>query len=227
MPAPPILGDIARKVRADEVFLYAYAQYLRNTDGDIYAAGEVGVELGRVQNRADENIRAGVRLRVAAQSCHGDKQPVGNDKLFEIAPQYALKAEGYLLKIRLMPGKKRVLEIAEARNGALNEQRKERGKQRDAQYVPLRLDLLPVHVDDVADGLEGVERYAERQHPVDRGNAGRKDRIYVIYKEVCVLERGKYADIGNKREHKYQLAALFALLFIRLAPGPLERPALG
>ena len=125
MPSAPIFGDIARKIRTDEVLLHLYSKYLCNTDGDIYAAGEVGIKLGCIQNGADENIRARVRRRIAAQRSHRNKQPVGNDELFEIAPKNALKAEGYLLEIRLMLGKKRVLQVAEARNGSLNEQRKE------------------------------------------------------------------------------------------------------
>ena len=125
MPSAPIFGDIARKIRTDEVLLHLYSKYLRNTDGYVYAAGEVGIKLGCIQNGADENIRARVRQRIAAQRCDRSKQPVGNDELFEIAPKNALKAEGYLLKVGLMLGKKRILQIAKARNGALNEQRKE------------------------------------------------------------------------------------------------------
>ena len=125
MPSAPIFGDIARKIRTDEVLLHLYSKHLRNTDGYVYAAGEVGIKLGCVQNGADENIRARVRRRIAAQRSHRSKQPVGNDELFKVAPKNALKAEGYLLEICLMLGKKRVLQVAEARNGALNEQRKE------------------------------------------------------------------------------------------------------
>ena len=97
-----------------EVFLHPYAQHLSNADGYIDAAGEVGVKLGRVQHGADEHISALIRRRVAAQRRHGDKQPVGNYELFEIAPEYALQAEGYLLEVRLMLGKQRLAQVAEA-----------------------------------------------------------------------------------------------------------------
>ena len=125
MPSAPIFGDIARKIRTDEVLLHLYSKHLCNTDGYVYAAGEVGIKLGCVQNGADENIRARVRRRIAAQRCDRSKQSVGNDELFKVAPKNALKAEGYLLKVGLMLGKKRILQIAEARYRPLNEQRKE------------------------------------------------------------------------------------------------------
>ena len=223
MPAPPILGNIARKVLADKVFLYAYAQNLRDTDGYVYAAGEVCIELCRIQNSTDENICTRIRLWVTAQRCDRNKQSVSNDELFEITPQDALKSEGYLLKIGLMLGVESFFQISKTRNRPLDEQRKERRKQRNTQYVLLRFDLFPIYVDDVAHGLEGVKRYAEGKHPVDRRDIGIKQRVYVIYEEVCVLERGEYAEVGNQCEHKYQLAALFALLFVCLALGPLKR----
>ena len=116
-----------------------------------------------------------------------------------------------------MLGKKRVLQVAEAGYRALNEQREKRGEKRNLQDVALGLDFFPIHIDDIAHRLEGVERYAQRQHPVHGGDIGRKQRVEVKDDEVCVLQCRKDAEVDQKCEHKHTLALFLLKLFILLA----------
>ncbi len=226
VPPAPVFGDIARKIRADEIFLYLHAEHLRNADGDIYAAGEIGVQLRCVQHGSDENICSRVGARIAAQRRYCDKEPVCNNELFEVAPEYALKTERYLLEVGPMLGKKRVLQIAEARNGSLDQQWEKRCKQRDAQYISLRLDLFPVYIYDIADGLEGVKRNAQRQHPVHRADRCSENGVDIRDYKICVFQRCENAEVDDQRQYEYPPAVLLAALFERPALIPLQRLAL-
>jgi len=93
-----------------------------------------------------------------------------------------------------------LVELWEQRLGPLDRPGDQLGKEADeseeSQEVACRLDLAPINVDAVAEGLEGVEADADRQDDAQRRDVGlepeRREQVGKgVDEEVEVLEDGE------------------------------------
>ena len=86
MPAAPVFRNVFGKIRPVEVLLYANSKHLRDPDGDIDSARKIRVQLNRIQRHSKQRICACIHGRISDEHADRRKQPVRNDKLFEISP---------------------------------------------------------------------------------------------------------------------------------------------
>ena len=222
MPAVPVLGERAREVRAAEVFAHGDAEHLRHAARDVDAAGEVGIELQRVHERRQQHVGAGVvgvRPGDGVDHAHG---AVGDDELFEKAPEDQLCAEADVVKVIFVLVIELVRQLVVHADRALNDLREEGHEQRELADVALGGHFFAVDVEHVAHGLERVKRDAQRQQQPDvaerdRQPHGRKERLHGLGKEVIVFEHGEDAEVQQQDGDHERLAAGLAALFVRLA----------
>ncbi len=180
MPAPPIFGDILGEKGSDEVFRQGNTQCLGQTDGDVDAAGEIPVNLDGVEAGQHQEGRAGV-LR-PLQGGHGHGNPVGHHQLFEVAPEHPLKTEGNLLAVKGMAGSELGGEGIIPGDRSLNQLGEIGDEQSQLGKIPLRGAFAPVHIDDIAHGLEHIEGDAQGQPQGQEGDTpglgGAVQRLY-------------------------------------------------
>ena len=171
VPAAPEIADARREVRRVEVLHQVEAEDLRRADRDHRVAAEVAVDLQRKRQRRQQQRHAAEGRVVVPDGVHEDRSPVGDDHLQEESPDHQDGALGHAFRVPqllfvsvLYLGQ----QVFRTLDGSRHELREERHEQRVAQQVLLRLRVAAVHVDDVAQRLERVERDADGQQQVER-----------------------------------------------------------
>ena len=200
VPATPEVADARRKIRRIEVLHQVEAEDLCRADRDHRVAAEVAVDLQRKRQRRQQQRHAAEGRVVVPDGVHEDRSPVGDDHLQEESPDHQDGALGHAFRVPqllfvsvLYLGQ----QVFRTLDGSRHELREERHEQRVAQQVLLRLRVAAVHVDDVAQRLERVERDADGQQQVQRagGADGRKDH-------VAVFEHGQDGQVEHDAERE-------------------------
>lgn len=163
MPAPPELGDRLADVRLLEVFHEAETHHQAQANGHVAVAGEVEVQLRGVGQRAERGIACCGVLQGEAMVGH-HRQVVGNKDLLDETlhePRATLEfIQGVGAVVELVD------QVTKAQHGTGDQVREDRHERRKVDEVASRRSVATVHVDDVADGLEDVERDPDRQQHV-------------------------------------------------------------
>ena len=206
VPPAPVLGDVLGEEGPLEVLGDLHSQHLGHADGDVDAAGEVGVELHGVEEHHRQHVEPGVLLRRGGELPQGDGQPVGDDELFAQAPQGPHAAHGDWPGIPAVLGVQGLAQVVIAADGTLDQLGEEGDEEGEPAQTALRGVLAPVHVDEVAHGLEGVEGYAKRKQK------SKLPRIWYIFKEC------QYAEIAKQRK-QHDCHSLFSALFLVFLSG--------
>ena len=92
MPAPPVFGDRFGEIRAVKIFRQTDAQHLAQAADDIHVAGKICINLRAVQKRTHQHRDAGIFRIIGKHRLHIRRQRIGNDELFEKAPEHPLQA---------------------------------------------------------------------------------------------------------------------------------------
>ena len=222
-PAPEVAqGD--GEVGTFEVGRKADAEQLRDAGDQVDAAGEVAVLLQRVKQHGHDDHRAAVRLLPAEHRADQRERAVGDDLLFEEAPEHEQRAALDVCNVEAVRRLQLGGELIKARDRALNQLREEGDEQRKLRRVPLRRVFAVVHVDQIAHRLERVKRDAQRQHQRKRRTShGRQQRR-------GVLEQREHAEVEQQHGIKDRALAAFGLRLERLfarrvqfGPAGLER----
>ena len=205
VPAPPEILDGGGEVGAVEVLHKAEAQHFGRAPGDVGVGGEIAVNLEGKGHGGHQEGPAPLVLGVVVHGVHHGGQVVGDDHLFEQAPQHrvdagldVLVAEGVVL-----------LELVEDVAGALDGPGHQLGEEGDEQGVVdevlLRFHVLAVDIDGVAQGLEGVEGDAHGQEHVQQGHVQAQargvDRVGQKARgEVVILEEEQHPQVEEEAE---------------------------
>ncbi|MNO93249.1 hypothetical protein D3C76_848460 [compost metagenome] len=206
VPAPPELGDRLADVRLLEVFHEAETHHQAQADGHVAVTGEVEIQLRGIRQGAEPGIaRARVLQGKAVVGHH--RQGVGDEDFLDETlhePRAALGelVEGVGAVVEL------VGQVAETQHGAGDQVREDRHERREVDQVAGGRGVAAVHVDDVADRLEDVERDTDRQQHVGEDERLKTDRrhhrVDAVDAEVGVLEVAEDAQVH--RDAKQQPA---------------------
>lgn len=93
MPAPPVFRQGHCEDRAAEILGHVNAEHPRDAACDVNAAGKIAVKLNAVEQNAAGNDRAAVGAVLRDDSVYKHGGPVGDDKLFKVAPEAQLNAK--------------------------------------------------------------------------------------------------------------------------------------
>ena len=157
------------------------------------------------QQRRQRQIRAGIEIARAVDRVDIEREAIRDHKLEEEAPEDDEKPLPQIVKAEAVG----CFELAEQVSGALDGARDKLGEEGDEERVgeeiPLGLNLAPVHIHGVAEGLEGIEGDAHREQNIHRRDA----RLHVqkfqgpvqkVNGEVKILEKEEDAEVGDKAQ---------------------------
>ena len=220
MPAPPVFGDGLGKVGPLKVLCEPDAKNLTQAAHDVHVAGEVGVDLGAVAKRAEEDRQTGIARIVRENLRHVGRKDIGNHHLLEEAPDHPLGTEGKAAVLQAVFGKEFAGQIPPGADGPLGDLREEGRKKQDLQGIFLGFHLAPVDVAEIAHGLEGVERDAQGDDPADRvlnrpAEHGRHG-VDLRQQEVDVLEGAEDPDVQKQAQEHHQSAPPLLPGFVRV-----------
>ncbi len=202
MPAAPEFGNVAGEVWVGEVLHEVESKEARCSDGYIGVAGEVAVDLKSEEYGSHGEGAGGVGVGVAEDGVHESGAVIGDDHLFEEAPKdltHSIDGEGigeFSLYSKLRQ------EVCCTLNGAGNELWEEAYKSGEGYKVGCGLQLVAVHIDGVAQGLESVEAnsYGEDNVEVSEIDISTEEGegfLEIVYEEVVVLEKTEHAEVGE------------------------------
>ena len=204
VPAPPELGDVAGEVGELEVGHQLKAEELGGTDGDVGVSGEVPVDLEGEEDSTEDEGGAGERFGVVETHVDVGRTGVGHDDLLEHAPEDKAHAVAPLLVGELPRGSDLWQQVGGPLDGSGDELREKGDKGTKGDGITGGLEVAPVDVDGVGEGLEGVEGDADRQDDLQgggvHGNAkGVPGGNPVLDEEVGVLEVAEDAEVDGER----------------------------
>ena len=203
VPTPPELGDVAGEVGELEVGHQLEAEELGGADGDVGVPGEVPVDLEGEEDGPEDEGRAGERLGVVETHVDVGRTGVGHDDLLEHAPEDEAHAVAPLL---VGEGPRRGdlrQQVGGPLDGARDELREEGDEGAKGDGVAGGLEVAPIDVDGVGEGLEGVEGDADGQDDLQGGGVhgdaeGLPGRDPVLDEEVGVLEVAEDAEVDGE-----------------------------
>ena len=203
MPALPELIDVGGEEGDIEVSRQIVAEAAGAAHRHVRIAGEVAVELDKIgvgaqHQRARAVGRGGLVHRVDEGS-----DVVGDDDLLEKAEEHDLQAglEVFEGDVPLLPqlGEK----VPGLDDGARHKLREEGNIEGQAEEAPLRLELPAVHVDGVAQRLEGIEADAHRQDDLQGARPGKAEGgAEGVHKKVIVFEEAEHHKRDHHADHK-------------------------
>ena len=213
VPAIPKLGHALGEEWGFEVAHQFDSKQLGCSNGDVGVPREVSVDL---ECEEYEPKKEGDRMMLCRSiEAHVDvgRTGVGDDDLLEHAPEDETHAVAPLL---VSKGAGRG-DLRQEVGGALDGPRDKLGKERDecgkCDGVAGGLEVAPIDVDGVGEGLEGVEGDADGQDDLQGGGVhGDAEAVPggdpVLDEEVGVLEVAKDAKVDGERNPETTLLAL-------------------
>ena len=203
VPTPPELGDVAGEVGELEVGHQLEAEELGGADGDVGVPGEVPVDLEGEEDGAEDEGGAGEGLGVVETHVDVGRTGVGDDDLLEHAPEDEAHAVAPLLVGEFAGRGDLWQEVGGALDGSSDELREEGDEGGEGDGVSGGLEVAPVDVDGVGEGLEGVEGDADGQDDLQGGGVHGDAKAVpggdpVLDEEVGVLEVAEDAEVDGE-----------------------------
>ncbi len=207
MPALPEPSGCAGEEGLAEILGQRDAENAAHAEGDVHGAGEIAVQLYRVEHRAQGDDAAVVGGVVGEDRLDEGVQPIGDDHLLPQTPQHA---QGTSIEVRSRDGVPRhelIGCLAIAADGTLHDLGKEPEEECHTTEVAVGRHGAAVHVDEVGAGHEGVERDADgggphRQLRVQGDAHQAEGPVDDRREEVQVLEGRQKAEVHQQsRSH--------------------------
>ena len=199
MPPPPEGAHGVGAVGVVKVLVEPEAEDPPQADGHVGVAGEVEVELESESGHAQPCPSSGELPGGEGQN--GIPQladVVGQQDLFRQAHHEDLHAGG-----KLLGGVGAVVDLVAQifvfDDGTGDELGEECDEGAEVDEAALHLGVVPVHVDGVAHGLEGVEGDADGQAQAQLRHEGKTDGLEAAGNEVPVLEKEQQSQIEDDR----------------------------
>ena len=166
MPFFPELRHRERDVRRIEILHQLYSEYLGRPHRYDGISPEIAINLDREQDRRHDQVPPAVRRVILVDSVDKQCDPVGQDDLQKISPDHEQDAFPEVVKVKLLGDRQLPDQVLGPFDRSGHKLREERHEQRVLQKILLRVDLIPVHVHGVAQRLESIERYSDRQQNI-------------------------------------------------------------
>jgi hypothetical protein len=207
VPAAPELAEARGEVGAVEVDPEVEAHEPAEADRDQRVAGEVAIDLERKQQRAEKMVGAAERFRVGEAPVDQRCRVVGEAELEKEAPGDQLAATRGPRPLRLRQAVELRQHAAGAQDGARDKLREQGDEDPEMQRAVLGWNDAPVDVEQVAQRLKDIERYAERQDEVEptdlEGPARQPQRpLDNANQEVCIFEGAQQEQVADDGEQQ-------------------------
>lgn len=163
VPAAPEFGDVAREIGVVEIAHEAEPEQPRDADGDVRVAREIAVDLEREGHGADDEGSSRKVFVVVEDAVGEDGAVVRHDDLLEESPQRLPQSVYGLRRVERPRPQELRQQVRGPFDGAGHQLREEGDEGEESDDVACRGELFAVNVDRVAQGLERVERDADRQ----------------------------------------------------------------
>ena len=217
VPATPELGNIAAEIRHVKVPPQLDAEQLGAPDGNVAVAGEVAVNLNGEQYSGQQQRGAVEPVGVVKDIVHINGAAVSHHHLLEKAPKHLPHAidGGAVVELPLL------LELGQQACGPLDGTRHQLGEEADVgkerHHVACGFHGSSIHVDAVAQGLEGVERDAHGQYQVQQQVVGIPAQKCVgkrLGKEIIVFEQPHDKQVNHNIGPEEELGLKSAVPFL-------------
>ena len=201
VPSVPELGNRRTLVRAVEVLRKVKSEQKSNSDSHIAVARKVAVNLkgktvdseqilqARIERRVVENSLDKVDAYIVADDCFLEQS--GNNQEQSFAKCFTSNNH---LSVYLRN------EITRPYDWSGNQLREEAYEEGIVEQTVERLQLSSVHIDCVAERLEGEERYSDRQHDIERFEVSAGNISPYCSEEISVLEVDEERHIDKHAE---------------------------
>ena len=208
MPAAPELGNVAAEVRIAEVAHQTYAEQLGGADGDVGIAGEVAVDLDGEEDGGQGQGAAAVVGVILEHRVDEQGTAVGHGNFLEQSPQYLAQAVHRRVIVEAAGVRELREQVGGPLDGSGHQLREETHEGEKPDDVAGGLKFSAIHVDAVAQRLEGVETDAHRQDKVKQkavGVAVEKQAGKGLGEEIVVFEQAEDAEVENDVGNVYHL----------------------
>lgn len=199
MPAFPEPGGVGGLVGRVEVEGQVEAHEHGHADGDVGIAGEVGIYLQGVEQQGGEVFERGIQQGVLKHTVDKrDGQPVAEDKLFAEAVENPEDGDAELASAEEEGFVELGNELVGTYDGTRHKLGEESGVETEVEDIVGMAHFALVHIDNIADVLEGEEADADRQDDgVGYGVVGGGDGVEDVGEEVGVLEIAQHAQVDH------------------------------
>ena len=165
VPTLPEVAGVGGFVGRVEVLRQIESHEHGHTDGDVGVSGEVGIHLQRVSEKSHEVFKTGEKqgiVKYAVDEVHGNV--VAENNLLCQTVQNPEDSDAKLSASQEIGLVELRNELAGTHNGTCHQLREEADVETEVQQISHRFYLAFVHIDGVADHLEGEERNAYGKH---------------------------------------------------------------
>ena len=200
MPAPPIVGQGCGEQRTAEILHHVDAEHARHAARDVDAAGKIAIKLNTIEKNARCDHGAAVGAGFGNDIVHQNRGAVGDDELFEIAPERKLDAHLNVRPAETVLGGQLRGQLAIAADWPLHHLREKRDKKCVFQHIFLTFLLVSVNIDDVTHRLENEKRQPERHEEIPARDVRTQRRGQQLQREIPIFHRKKQAKTGNRAE---------------------------
>ncbi len=193
VPAAPELGDVSREIGEIEVAHQVDAEQARRADGDVRISREIAVYLEGEEERTHKQVRAAQCLIVVEDDVDGGGAVVRHHHFLEQSPQYLPHSVCRLAVVEAAWCEELRQQVGGTLDGTRHQLGEEADEGEESHRIVRGLQFMPVHINRVAQCLEGVETDAHRQqyvyrHPI-RFHAEETEQLgEVLPEEVEILE---------------------------------------
>ncbi len=202
MPAPPELGNSAGNIGIVEVLHKLESKHPSQPDGHVGISAEIKIDLQRIGDNSNpccqdrkasdlHSLHRGVNHAEIVGEQHLFRQPFDE----KLRPQSeARQCDAALLELRFD------IRITDNRPG--NELREHGDIQAEADEVFLYLDLAPIDVEDIGEGLKGIKRDSDGERQLLIGNTAVKNLVDRINQKAGIFEKAEQEQIDKDSEQK-------------------------
>ena len=98
---------------------------------------------------------------------------------------------------------------------------------KESDYILRRFDFSAVNIDDITEGLEGIETYAYRKYDIQRRyvqfcSEKCEQPVDAVYEEIGIFEETEYSEIDYEAEGQQRFSPCLIILTC-IPDGPSEK----
>ena len=200
VPSSPELRDAVGDVRIVEVFAELKAEHPSQADGHIRISAKVKIDLQCIGADSDPVGHHGnIAVRQRTDGGVQGAEIVGQQDFFAQAENKPLCAFPEIDPVR-GANAELLLHIPVLDNRARNELREQGQVQGEAQKALLRSHVLPVHVENIGQRLEGIKRDSDRQRQRRVMDVQSRQGVECIHQESEVFKESQHQQVHEQGE---------------------------
>ena len=189
MPAAPEFPDGLGHIGVVKVLNEVEPKDLAKTNGHIAVTGEIEVNVQHEGNGVHP-VKQNALLPGLPEELHKQSEVVRQNYLFGKTHQEPAQPQGHLVPtvgtVFQLPGHIHIPD-----NGTGDQLGEQGHIGAEADGVFLHLGIAPIHIDGIAEALEGIEADTHRQRQPQQRDAQTRDGVEALHEEVRVFENAQ------------------------------------